>query len=517
MNKLTNLKLLKNLLDGVLRVEWEHYLKLKENLSFQHFKKRQLIRSAGIKERYCYLVMKGMAGITLKGKLEKVFPEGSLCMDRASGAMESPSIYAIEAMEDSLVVFWEKDWEKVIMEKVPVFKEMSKRLYRDFQDLDRFYEHLQMLEYGSAIPLFRENCGQLEERLSRKRFAELFGKSTKTILRFDLKMSGRTSKVPFLEKLGVTPLSHPAKVRIRRKVTSWVNYYPLLADTETAGQMQLMNLPFLIVHVFSMGKEDRVEWAGKLMALLTAVDLFMYQFYYGEGPMYWEKIKNGFERILLGKRNHEHVPRLNAYFSALGDLMEEARTMLSKEEELMICLLIKSYLEERQWKAGSQTATSSTDLFRLKSLRTQFSEGRLTLACLKIVHKELWASLGPHQKGMDQLLENAICLISISNEMMVENAVVFKHLPHNLVALESRINEISRKEVLERLWQSYGEIHAEMVHQKKVLMDQSHGTAKKQLMDFMRLVELQLAAWPEWYSKVLSRKVETKNYRSYGN
>ena len=509
MNKLSNLKLLKDLLDGVLRVEWEHYLVLKENLSFQRFKKRQLIRSAGVKERYCYLVMEGMAGLTLNGKLQKAFPEGYLFMDRSSDAMERPSAQALEALEDSLVVFWEKDWEKSMLQELPVFVELSKRVYRRFHELDNFYDRLQSMDYNAAIPLFRKSYAYLEDRLSRKRFAELFGKSTKTISRFDLKNVEVPSQAPLLKQTGVRPRAHPDKLRLRRQIQAWVNYYPLLADPETVSYMQGLNLPFLVVHAFPMGREGRVLWVGKLMSLLTAVDLFMYQFYYGEGAMYWGKIKNGFERIMLGKAHEEDVPRLLAYFSALDDLLKEAKVILDKEEELAVSILIRSYLEERQWKAASHTARDPSDLDEYLRLRRLFSEGRLTMSCLKVVHRELWSAIAPHQSSMEALMEMAIELILISNEMMVENTRAFKDLPHNLVTLESRIQNVARKDILKRLSKAYETGHEEMVRTKEELVVQCPPNDQAAVLEFIHLVEQQVVAWPEWYSKVLSKKTTT--------
>ncbi|GGF42584.1 cyclic nucleotide-binding domain-containing protein [Echinicola rosea] len=506
MDKLTNLKLLKTQLDGILRVDWDNYLKLQDLVSFQRYKKRRIIRTSGVTERNCYLVMEGLVGMNINEGLVKVFPQKHLVMDRANRALERSSPYALEALEETLVVFMDTDSEQKMLESIPAFGPLSKALYNQFDELDRFFESIKSLPLEQAVPRFRETLEGLEKRLPKRRFAQLLGKSPKTISRFEEKFNNGKMDWPFLKKLGVAPSIHPNSRMIRHKVRSWVDYYPLLADPDGVKKMQQLNLPFLIVRAFPMGKEDRVEWAGKLMALLTAIDLFMYHFHYGEGPFYWEKVKRGFHNILEGRGNSSNVPRLNAYFSALKDLMELAGSWMTDKELEMVVVILKSYLKEREWRAGSHMAKDKSDMLDYRAYRAKFSEGRLGMACLKIVHRELWESIHKYRKDLETFMELAISLIIISNEMMVGKTKVFGDLPHNYVNLEVRLGKVFMDAVLEGLRDSFEKVHDQMEQCKKENFGNIEGPAKQEVAEFLRLVEQQVMAWPEWYGKVLSKK-----------
>ncbi|MBD8490067.1 hypothetical protein IFO69_15020 [Echinicola sp. CAU 1574] len=507
MEKLDRLRTLKNVLDQDQWIPWERYLLLEKQISFRQYRKKELIRGAGEVDRKIYFIMEGLVGLTLHGKLKKVFYENQLVLDGYGDGRGQKSPYGLELMEHSLVACMDKDVEARVLQEMPDFRVLSTILYGKSGKTDAFWNRVSGMHYTQSVPLIRKQYPDLEQRLNQTRFAELVGKSSRTITRFDIHIREKEKQAnaisaPF--KVEAELSHHPHMPEIKQTICFWSTFYPLLADTHCVRVFEKMNLGFLVCHIFSSGDLERVKWSAKLMTLLTSIDIYMYHIPEGEGRLYWKYITEVFKRVLAAKRYLAPNPRLMAYFAAIKDLREELDRIMKPDEVHAWEVLMLAYLKEREWKYHSHHMESALDLLDFEKRRHDFSEGLLTLVLLKWVHREKWEQLAPFHPSIDQFIRLAADLILTGNEILVLETEDFDQLPHNLVNLTARLKGVPKAEIVEELKQAYWSKVSEMRSLKHAF--QWQGADLRNGLFFIRLIERQVNGWAKWYLTVLIKE-----------
>ncbi|WP_186758551.1 terpene synthase family protein [Echinicola salinicaeni] len=505
MKKVGYLRRLKSLLDNYQWISWERYLLLQDFISFYSYRKKEVIRSERRKEMYLLVVMKGMAGMSLHGKLKKVFPSVSLVLDKSSYHLDKISPYAIEAMENSLIASIPVADMKIILQDMPDFKVLYRKLYVEFEQKDEFWNNLEGMPYVKVLSLIRSSSGGIEARLTKSRFAELVGVSSKTISRFDEMSGNKEERVhqPILNISGFQIMKHSNMEEIRQTMDGWGSFFPVLADPVSSRAVEKMNLAFLVSHLFPKGNKRKVHWAAKLIMLLSSIDIYMYHISSGDGKLYWERIRAGLQQAILQEDYQSPVPRLMAYYSAMQDLAEEARRIMEKDVWDEMKNLIKGYLEERGWKARGKAYDNEEDLAYYKMLRQAFSEGLLCMRLLKWIQAEYWQELKPYRDALENYMLQGVKLVALSNEILVIETNVYGNLPHNLVNLMNRINQTNKQDALATLWKEYQDVLDSMKMIKADILKVVEPKDGEKLKSFLMMVEAQVVGWPEWYGKVL--------------
>ncbi|UCS93219.1 hypothetical protein KZP23_21635 [Echinicola marina] len=505
MKKVTYLRDLKSMLDPFQWIAWERYLLVQDFISFHSYRKMEVIRSERRKDMYILLVMKGMAGMSLHGKLKKVFSSPGLVLDRSNYQLDKMSPFSIEALEKTMIASVPVAEIKNILGDMPDFKVLYEKLYAAFEKEDDFWNSLNGIPYGRAISIIRGAHAELEPRLTKNRFAELVGVSAKTISRYDELRGNKELRIhqTMMNILGFRLMRNSNRVAIQQSMSSWGSFFSVFVDANSSRVVERMNLAYMVSFLFPRGDQEKIIWSAKLIMLLTSIDVYMYQIPSGDGRIYWKKIRKGLHCAISGKDFQSPIPRLMAYYSAMKDLVEEAFQKMDAEVWAEIRQLVEGYIEERGWKVKSTEYVDKTDLVLFQSLRQSFSEGLLCMQLLKWVAGKQWQVLNSYHEGLEKYMLKAVRLVSLSNEILVTETDDFWDLPHNLVNLLSRIHQTNKQEALSSLWDDYHSVLDSMKIIKTEIFMGLRPKDTEKIKDFLLLVEAQVGGWVEWYGKVL--------------
>ncbi|MBK6265116.1 Crp/Fnr family transcriptional regulator [Marivirga sp. S37H4] len=123
----------KTYLTSNLEVAEEEISSLLENCVTKIFKKGQFLLRKNEYCKHAFFVEEGLLrqySINEKGKehILSFAPENWFATDRESSVFNQPSVYYIQALEDSKVVMIDEDFIRLLSEKIPAFTDFNNRL-----------------------------------------------------------------------------------------------------------------------------------------------------------------------------------------------------------------------------------------------------------------------------------------------------------------------------------------------------------------------------------------------------
>ncbi|GGF24176.1 cyclic nucleotide-binding domain-containing protein [Echinicola rosea] len=503
MKKLTDLEKLKKMLDNFYKVDMEHYESIEHRIKFFTYRKKDVIRKKGREENEVCFVMEGLVGITLNDRLRRVYPPQYFAMDMASFEKQMDSNHEVVALQPCRVACCSRDNLEMILPHVNGFKILYDRVVGHTDNWEGFWTDIDGLSYKIAWPMVKEKLQAEMGNLTQKQLAQLLNISVRTMARIMTEPEGKkASRTAMVFCKGFPLRTHPKGNVIKGSLDAWRTYFFVALSNITAKTLSEMKMEFLVGRLYPLGNEDLVAWAGRLISLLTAIDVFMYQIPVRERSKYWKEIRTWMDPGLQAQTKGDVPLRGQAYASAIKDLFDEIS--MDAERADFLLALIGTHVVERDWQFSNYPITTEPELRSYERQRQRFSEGKLCMQLLKIVYHGIWQELKADAGFLETYMEMGTRLVLLSNEILAVDTVVFEDLPHNLVYLKSRVEGKDRKKVVRELVKGYMEEKERMYAYKKQFLSAKRKETDGNLLEFISLVEGQVAGWETWYRKVLT-------------
>ncbi|MHA7129248.1 terpene synthase family protein [Algoriphagus namhaensis] len=491
------------------------FVKLGNYISIREVSSQTIIRHAGTVETESHVLEKGLIGMFRNGKLIRVFFEGDMFLDFDSYREQIPSRFEFRALMDSCFTVLTYEDEKLVLQDLPEFKEVSEYLISKVRNSNEQWVAFSQLPYEDRLRELELKVSNLRFILKIKELASLLGISNRSVTRLRSREShqggGENWKESITQKIGY-PFKHSRHAQanqLEALAISWAcDFHSFLCDPEEVKRFQKSKLGLLSTYLYPEIDFDKGLWINKLYVWLFFLDDKTDQLIPGSKERFWKLILD-WVLVFWGKErgNPPFLPsKIASIANAFQDLWMELEQMdqVSKVQIELIQAEIQAHLHYSWIEAGFRDRGAYPSLEDYLEYKPYFSGAKLavSLTCLEFEDQvfesdSLWQETASLRDLGAKLIFLDNDLISYKKEQAIGD-----HM--NYLALLVLHNSLSPLEAKEKVLAIRTSVLQDFMAENKRWME-DFNPENHLILQKLKYIKFKIAASAFWSLKISNR------------
>lgn len=500
---------LKPLLDHLKLLPESEYVKLKPFVEQGICKRKSKILQPGQIELESRLLIEGIVGKFLHGKLVRLYVAGDTCMDMESYTQQVASRFELRVLQDCSFSKLSFNNANLILNKYPQFAHISEELFRLARHKEEEWMGIRRLPYDQSRSILNKKYPGFESIITQSSLADLLGVNVKTISR-DNERQFKANKLRMILDKFRQHLNYPFESKVHKEAKkldsntlAWASLiHKVLWENREVDNYLKMQFTWLPARLYPDADWQSITLISNLHVLLFEMDDFTDRLPDGMKGNVWQEIESGIGGVLNGKLPQSNAIRIQVFCSAFAQIWDTILEMPQVNKAYINLLKgeMEKYLASNRWEAENRDANTIPSIEEYRIERPLFSGGNLAIALIPLGLNYHYSEIQKTFETATELKQQASTLIFLTNDLFsFEKEKKLKDY-HNLVMLLMHHKKLSQEQARNAVL----EIHVSTLRE---FCQQSHSVNMKDPVakELLKQLEYQIAGAVAWSMEDTSR------------